>query len=123
MYRVRRNGKPWRNRWPFKKWWPPRIDERFCRECSLPYHHGPVPKEVAQFHHGNVAAVLLPKAGWQERCTVRIGRWKPFSGRYYLSEFIPSNELADLEEVIAQVREYLDEDAARQQPRRRFARH
>ena len=105
--------KRWRNRWPFKMWIKPRLDERFCRECSLPYLHGPLPEEIGQFHSGNVAAVLLPKAGWKERYTVRIGRWKPSAGRYFLSEFIPSDEVADLELVVAQLREFLDMDAAR----------
>jgi len=119
MYRVRRKGKPWRTRWPFKKWWPKKVDERFCPECSLPYVNGPLPKEIAQFHSGNVAAILFPAGDWKrERFVVTIGRWKPSSGRFYLSEFVPDEELDDVEEVTTQVREYLDE-LARHKPTRR----
>lgn len=107
MYRVRRKGKGWRNRWPFSRWLPYRLDERFCRECTLPYQNGPLPEPVIQFHRGNVAAVLLPKAGWKEKYSIRLGRWKPAAGRYFLSEFIPTDELEDLEMVVAQLREYL----------------
>ena len=119
MYRVRRNGKTWRTKWPWKKCWPKRVDERFCRECSLPYINGPLPKEVAQFFSGNVAAFLFPAGDWRrKRFVVRIGRWKPNSGRFYLSEFVPDEELDDVEVVIAQVREYLDK-LAEERPARR----
>ena len=116
MYRVRRKGKGWRNRWPFSRWLPYRLDERFCRECELPYQNGPLPDPVIQFHSGNVAAVLLPKAGWKEKFSIRLGRWKPAAGRYFLSEFIPTNELEDLEMVVAQLREYFDEEVSGPQP-------
>lgn len=107
MYRVRRKG-GWRKRWPFKKWIKPKLDERFCPECELPYQNGPLPRETAQFCSGNVAAVLLPEGGWRKGTAIRLGRWKPSAGRFFLSEFIPAKELSDLETVIAQVREYLD---------------
>jgi hypothetical protein len=124
MYRVRRKGKPWRTRWPFKKWWPQKVDERFCRECNQPYINGPHPKEVCQFFTNNVAAVLYPAGDWKrERFVVRLGRWKPGSGRFYLSEYVPADELEDAETVIAQVREYIDEFAHSTQPRRKAHRN
>ena len=123
MYRVRRNGKTWRTRWPVRKWWPKKVDERFCRECGLPFVQGPLPKEIRQFYSGNVAAFLFPSGDWKrERAVVRTGRWKPGSGRFYLSEFVPQDELDDLERVIAQAREYLDELASTK-PSRRAQRH
>jgi hypothetical protein len=123
MYRVRRNVRPWRTRWPLKKWWPKKMDERFCRECNLPYINGPLPKEIRQFYAGNVAAILFPAGDWRrERFVVRTGRWRPGSGKFYLSEFVPDDELDDLEVVIAQVREYLDE-LAQSKPTRRTVRN
>ena len=124
MYRVRRKGKPWRTRWPFKKWWPQKVDERFCRECNQPYINGPHPKEVCQFFTNNVAAVLFPAGDWKrERFVVRLGRWKPGSGRFYLSEYVPADELEDVETVIAQVRAYLDALTQQAQPRRKAHRN
>ena len=112
MYRVRRKGKPWRTRWPWRKWWPQKVDERFCRECNLPYVNGPHPQEIRQFASGNVGAVLFPAGDWKrQRSVVRVGRWKPSAGKYYLSEYIPTDELDDLQRVVAQVHEYLNEVA------------
>ena len=122
MYRVRRNGNLWRTRWPFRIWWPPRIDERFCPKCTLPFVNGPEPEQVRQFLSGNVAAILYPSGDWKrERFVIRLGRWKPGSGRFYLSEFVPDEELDDLDEVIVQVREYFAARAQARQGRRRFA--
>jgi hypothetical protein len=120
MYRVRRRGKPWRTRWPLNKWWPQRVDQRFCRECNMPYVNGPLPKEIAQFHSRDVSALLFPAGSWRRgQCSVRLGRWKPSSGRLYLSEFVPCEELDDVENALAQVREYLDEFVHCAQPRRK----
>ncbi len=124
MYRVRRKGKPWRTRWPLNKWWPQKVDERFCRECSLPYINGPHPKEVRQFFSNNVAALLFAFDATTGRARfVPGGLWKPGSGRFYLSEYVPADELEDAETVIAQVREYIDEFAHSTQPRRKAHRN
>jgi hypothetical protein len=118
MYRVKRNGRPWHTRWPWNKLLPQKVDERFCRECKLPYVNGPLPKEIAQMSSGNVAAILFPGGDWKrERVVLRFGRWKPYSGKFYLSEFIPDDELDDVAQVIVQVREYLD-GSARHRPAR-----
>jgi hypothetical protein len=60
MYRIQRQRRRWRNRWPFRKWLPAKLDERFCRVCWLPYLNGPLPNEIKQFFAGNVAALLFP---------------------------------------------------------------
>jgi hypothetical protein len=66
--------------------------------------------------------LLFPAGSWRRNGSVlRIGRWKPGAGRFYLSEFVPHEELEDVERVIAQVREYLDE-LARPVPKRRTVR-
>ena len=120
MYRVRRKGKPWRTRWPLKKWWPQKVDERFCRECDLPYVNGPLPKEILQFHSNDVSALLFPAGSWRRgQFVVKIGRWKPGSGRIYLSEFVPSEELDDVANAVAQAREYVDDQAQSARPRRK----
>ena len=77
MYRVRYGRKTWRTRWPWSWLYPLTIDERFCRKCGLPYHNGPLPKEVTQFISGNVAAFIFPAGNWNGRAYVaRFGRWK-----------------------------------------------
>ena len=102
MYRVRRSRKkPWRKRWPLKKLWPQKVDQRFCQECGLPFLNGPLPKEIRHFQSGNVATLLLPSGDWRRRrFVVTIGRWKSSSGRFYLSEFVPDEELDDLARVV-----------------------
>ena len=119
MYRVRRNKNLWRTRWPFRIWWPPKMDERFCSQCSLPYINGPQPQEIEQFCAGNVAAILFPSGDWKrERCSIRFGRWRPSAGKWFFSEFIPDEEFDDLEQVIVQVRDYFAERAVRKNQRR-----
>ncbi len=122
MYRVRRNRNLWRTRWPFRKWFPPRIDERFCTGCSLPYLNGSVPEKVREFQSGNVAAILYPSGDYRrERLVIQLGRWKPGAGRWFLSTYISEEEVEDLDEVIVQVREYLAARAKAPRGRRRFA--
>lgn len=120
MYRVRRNRNHWRTRWPFRKVWPPGLNDRFCEKCKQPFIDGPVPDPVHSFQAGSVCAVLYPEGGWKKhRVVVRIGRWKPSAGKFYHSEYLQDDELDDLENVVAQVRDYL---AARaQHSQRRFA--
>lgn len=120
MYRVRRNRNVWRTKWPFRKLWPPGLNDRFCKECSQPYIDGPVPKAVRSFQAGSVCAVLYPEGGFKgNRVVVRLGRWKPSGGKFYHSEYIQADEIDDLETVVAQVRDYLA--ACTPQPRQRFA--
>jgi hypothetical protein len=116
MYRNRNNRKRWRLRWPWRVLFPLRVDERFCRECGLPYHEGPHPKEVNHFPKGNVDALVFPAGSWhQGKLVVRIGRWTPKAGKFFHSEYIPEEELDDLLAVVAQAR---DEYRARKAERR-----
>ena len=56
MNRVHYGRKKWRTRWPWKWLFPLRVDDRFCPKCGLPYHNGPVPKELAAALKRNTAA-------------------------------------------------------------------
>jgi hypothetical protein len=98
MYRIRRNNQVWRQRWPWKHLYPPVVNDRFCRGCGLPFQDGPLPREVRQYQAGNTGAIVYPAGGFGRRpgFVVRCGRWKASGSKFFLSEFIPLEELADL---------------------------
>lgn len=110
MNRIKHGQKRWRMKWPWNRLFPLRIDERFCRECGLPYHHGPLPKELAQFTSGNVAVVIYPAGNFGNRHTfaMKVGRWKAFSGTFQFSPYIPEEEFEDLVKVAARIRKFLE---------------
>ena len=109
MYRVHKGRKTWRKRWPWRKLFPLKVDERFCRECSLPYHNGPMPEVVKQFIAGNVAALIYPAGNWgRAGFVVKFGRWKAPTHQFYLSEYLPAEDMRDLVKVAAQVHRYVE---------------
>lgn len=108
MYRARNNRKRWRTKWPWRLLFPLKIDERFCRECGLPYHEGPLPRPLGQCTIGNVTAHVFPAGGFrQNEYIIRFGRWRPGGKQYYCSEYIPESELHDLLAVVEQARDEL----------------
>ena len=111
MYRIHHGRKRWRTNWPWRWLYPLKIDERFCRKCGLPFHNGPLPKEVKRFTVENVGALLFPAGSWARgsKLVIRFGRWKQGSRDFCFSEYIPSDELDDLKKVFEQVTEYFDE--------------
>ena len=77
MWRVRNNMKRWRLRWPWTWLFPLKVDQRYCRECGLPYHEGPLPKEVATYNKGSISAFVYPAGSYGcDRFEVRFGRWR-----------------------------------------------
>ena len=116
MYRIRHGKKRWRTNWPWRWLYPLKLDERFCRKCGLPYHNGPLPKEIQRFDVGNVGALIFPAGGWKKgnRYSIRFGRWKQGSRDFSFSEYIPCDELDELRQVLDQVVAFL---AASQKPR------
>ena len=67
-----------------------------------------MPKEVRQLLVGNLGALVYPAGGFHRReFVVRFGRWKPSNGRFYCSEFIPEQELNDLQLIVQQARDEL----------------
>lgn len=101
MHRIRHNRKRWRTKWPWTKWLPLKVDERFCRECGFAFHEGPLPPEVSHVNFGSVSAVLYPSGGFRRgELVVRIGRVRTGGKGLYLSEFIPLDELADVSAAI-----------------------
>ena len=106
MFRVRNNQKRWRLKWPWRRLWPLKVDERFCRECGMPFHEGPLPQEVNRYRDGNVEGLLFPAGGFRRgEFVVRVGRWKAGGQKFFLSEFIPEEELDSLLDVVQQARE------------------
>lgn len=108
MYRVRKRRKSWRERWPWKHWFPPRINQRFCRECGNRYQQGPFPSEVARFPSGQVEVLVYPAGSWRRsELTVRCVRWRAVRGQWHDTEYFTAEELLDLLEGITQAHEYI----------------
>jgi len=109
MYRVRYGRKQWRKRWPWKWLFPLTVDERYCRECGLPYQNGPHPTENRQFRRRDVAALVYPAGGWRRgEFVIRFGRWRSQGRDYFLSQYFSPEDLEDLFPVAAQAHEYID---------------
>lgn len=105
MYRVRRNFDHWKSRWPWRWFFLIQVNERFCRKCGMPFQDGPMPKELASFTVGDIGVLIYPAGGFRKReYVVRLGRWKASSGRFYMSEFIPTENLNDLSKAIEKLR-------------------
>lgn len=108
MYRSRNQQKRWRLKWPWRVLFPLRVDERFCPECRLPFHEGPLPKETRRFDVRNVAVFVLPAGSWRkDDYVIRVGRWKAGGKQFYASEFIPAADLDDLLAVVQLAKEEL----------------
>lgn len=64
-----------------------------------------MPKELASFTVGDIGVLIYPAGGFRKReYVVRLGRWKASSGRFYMSEFIPTENLNDLSKAIEKLR-------------------
>ncbi|MCY2994748.1 MAG: hypothetical protein NTY19_43840 [Planctomycetota bacterium] len=72
----------------------------------MPFHEGPLPREVNRYRDGNVEGLVFPAGGFRRsEFVVRFGRWKAGGHKFFLSEFIPEDELDSLLEVVTQARE------------------
>jgi hypothetical protein len=108
MYRSRKQQKRWRRKWPWKQLFPLRLDERFCPECKMPYHEGPLPQEVVRCNRGNATAFVFPAGSFRrDEYAIRIGRWKPGGKQFYASEFIPAAEIDDVLAVVELAKEQI----------------
>ena len=106
MYRVRRKGKQWMNRWPWRWVFPKLIDERYCSGCGLPYQNGPMPREEASYTSHSVCAIRYPAGGFRKHESVfKIGRWKGGGTGFYFSEFIPMDDLDDVLLVLCELKD------------------
>lgn len=101
MYRSRNQRKQWRTKWPWRVLFPLKVDDRFCPKCQMPFHEGPLPKEVNRISEGNVTALVF-RAGTfrRDEYVIRIGRWKAGGKQFYCSEFIPAAEIDDVLAVV-----------------------
>jgi len=109
MYRVRRNFNHWQTRWPWRLFFFPQVNERFCRKCGMPFQDGPMPKEIRRIDQGNIACLVFPAGGYRKKeVVVRFGRWRAGQGKFYLSEFIPTEDLNDLFTVVSTMRAHLN---------------
>lgn len=110
MYRSRNQQKRWRRKWPWRVMFPLRVDERFCPECRMPYHEGPLPKEAQRFDVCNVAVFAFPAGSLRRgENVIRVGRWKAGGKQFYASEFIPVAEIDDLLAAIQKAKEELSD--------------
>ena len=108
MYRIRRDPRHWRNRWPWSWLIQPKVNERFCPKCGLPFQDGSMPKVIDRFQVGSIGAEVFPAGTFRQKdIVVHFGRWKASSGKFFLSEFVPIDEVADLLAVVQQVQEAL----------------
>ena len=106
MFRVRNNRKRWRMRWPWRWLFPLTVNERYCRECGLAYHDGPLPKELARYNEGSVSGLVFPAGGFRRgEFKIRFGRWMGRGDGLFLADFIPEDELDSLLSVAEQARE------------------
>lgn len=107
MYRSRNQRKRWRLKWPWKHIFPLRVDERYCRECGMAFHEGPLPSEIKRCFVDNVVAMIFPAGSWRRgEYVIRVGRWKVGGKQFYCSEFIPA---ADIDQVLAVVKTVREE--------------
>ena len=119
MYRSRNQMKRWRLKWPWKVLFPLRVDERFCTECQMPYHEGPLPKEVHRFDVQSVAAFVFPAGSFRkDEYVIRIGRWKAGGKQFYSSEFIPFADIDDALAVLQMAKEKLSSASSARTRRR-----
>lgn len=108
MYRIRNRRSYFRTKWPWKKFFPPRVDERFCEKCGLIYQNGPMPREVDFCTSGSVEATVFPSGTWKRNeLTVTFGRCRASGRQLYLSQFFTVEELDDLLHAAVQARRYL----------------
>ena len=108
MYRIRRNYNQWRERWPWRWIFTPKVNERFCRHCGLPFQEGTMPEPIGKYQQGSIGVLVFPAGGFrQKEFVVRFGRWKASGGRFYLSEYVPTDELANLLTVAHKVQNEL----------------
>lgn len=108
IYRSRNNRKRWRLNWPWSWLFPLKVDERFCRECSLPYHEGPLPSSVHYVVFKSISALVYPAGSWRsEDYEVRLGRMKRGGRQLFHSEFIPVSEIDDVITALLMLKEDL----------------
>ena len=120
MYRSRKQRKRWRLNWPWRHIFPLRVDERFCRECGLPFHEGPLPPEVESLTVDNVAALVFPAGSWRNGdYVIRVGRWKSGGKQFYCSEFIPAADIDNLLAVVELARKKISHLQGKSRARRR----
>ena len=106
MHRVRRNGRYWRDRWPWNWFVVAKINERFCRKCGLPFQEGTPPEPVLRASAGNVCVEMFPSGGFRSNdYVVTVGRCRAGGKGLYLSEFIPFSEVLDVFRALENLQE------------------
>lgn len=91
---------------------PVRVNERFCPHCKQPYQPGPQPEPIYKVIRHNLTALLYPAGSWSRQSLVlRFGRWRASSSHFYLSEYVPTEELPVFIEVAEEMQAYLIEAA------------
>ena len=67
-----------------------------------------------------MGALIYPGGGFRSGSpfAIRFGRWKQVSKGFFFSEYMPSDELDDLKQVVADVVAYFDEPSVTRKARR-----
>ena len=69
-----------------------------------------MPKEVHGLQKGNIGGLLFPAGGFRKKDHVaQFGRWRASMGKFYLSQFIPEEDLDDLFRAVEEMRSHLAE--------------
>jgi hypothetical protein len=83
----------------------PKVNERFCPKCSMPFQDGAMPAPLDTFDKGNIAGRVYPSGGYRKNeVVIRVGRLRAGRDSFYLSEFIPLEDLNDLIDVASTLR-------------------
>lgn len=115
---ARKRMKRWHRRGLFGQLLVTKVNERFCPRCDRPHQPGPQPKNLAEHLEGDLGAAVYPAGSWgRPTVVVRFGRWRASSGRFFLSDYIPAEELTEFillaKKVQASLAEFLPDKKQR----------
>ncbi len=116
---AQRSMKRWRRRGLLGQLFVTKANERYCEHCNRPMPPNPQPKALAEQTRGNLGAMVYPAGSWgRPSLVVRFGRWRASSNRFYLSEFIPAEELTEFIRLALEVQASLTESVKETKRRR-----
>lgn len=63
-----------------------------------------MPEAEGKFNSGNLGVLVFPAGGFRRNeYVLKVGRWKVGGGGFYLSEYVPLNELSDLSHALREL--------------------
>lgn len=116
---AQRSMKRWHRRGLLGQLFVPKANERYCQHCNRPMPPQPQPKALAEHLRGDLGAMVYPAGAWgRPSLVVRFGRWRASSNRFYLSEYVPAEELSEFIRLVLEVQASLTEFAKSTKRRR-----